>query len=191
MEGEAENLPSLITGRYNHACGVVARSDGSIVSLETWKPDECNFLLTTILQTYIVTGGRFYGNQILSSTEILEKDRGTSWKSAAELPYSANSLRGVSLDNGLFIVTGEDILGMVFLNWLTISLFHKEPEFISLMMHTCRWVQLRRLSISYLQVWSPNRPVDHNRRAQHCPPRSRHQPGAQGDSGLLCLKDSL
>ena len=74
-----------------------------------------------MVQTYIVSGGRNYGNQYLSSTEILEKDRGTSWKSAAELPYSAINLRGVSLDNGLFIVTGEDILGMVFLNWVTIS----------------------------------------------------------------------
>ena len=35
IEGEAEDLPNLITGRYNHACGEVARSDGSIVSLGT------------------------------------------------------------------------------------------------------------------------------------------------------------
>ena len=53
-----------------------------------------------------MTGGAFYGGQILSSTEILMEDGGTSWKSAAELPYEARSLRGVSLDNGLFLVTG-------------------------------------------------------------------------------------
>ena len=33
MEGEAEDLPNLIYGRCNHACGEVTRSDGSIVSL--------------------------------------------------------------------------------------------------------------------------------------------------------------
>ena len=119
MEGKAEDLPSLITGRYNHACGETANSDGSIVSLGTWKHDECNFPLPSTLQTYIVTGG--YGGQILSSTEILVKEGGTSWKSAAELPYTARSLRGVSLDSGHFIVTGEDILGMAFWYWLTIS----------------------------------------------------------------------
>ena len=36
IEGQAEALPSLITGRYNHACGKIARTDGSIVSLGTW-----------------------------------------------------------------------------------------------------------------------------------------------------------
>ena len=33
IEGEAEDLPNLIYGRCNHACGEVTRSDGSIVSL--------------------------------------------------------------------------------------------------------------------------------------------------------------
>ena len=33
IEGQAEDLPNLIYGRYNHACGKVTRSDGSIVSL--------------------------------------------------------------------------------------------------------------------------------------------------------------
>ena len=82
----------------------------------TWKYDEFNFPSSSNLQTYIVTGGEFYGGEILSSTEILVKDGGSSWKSVAELPYKARSLRGVSLYNGLFIVTGEDIFGMAFLN---------------------------------------------------------------------------
>ena len=63
-----------------------------------------------------MTGGEFYGGEILSSTEILVKDGGTSWKSVAELPYKARSLRGVSLDNGFFIVTGEKILGLASLS---------------------------------------------------------------------------
>ena len=60
-----------------------------------------------------MTGGKDSGGQYLSSTEILMKDGETSWKSAAELPYKAQSLRGVSLDNGLFLVTG----GKDFLNF--------------------------------------------------------------------------
>ena len=117
IEGETEDLPNLIYGRCNHACGEVTRSDGSIVSLGMEHENIMNVTFhPSTLQTYIVTGGEFYGGEILSSTEILVKDGGTSWKSVAELPYKARSLRGVSLDNGLFIVTGKNILGVASLN---------------------------------------------------------------------------
>ena len=57
-----------------------------------------------------MTAGQDSSKQLLSSTEILMKDGGTSWKPAAKLPYKARFLRGVSLDNGLFLVTGGENL---------------------------------------------------------------------------------
>ena len=60
------------------------------------------------MQVYIVSGGHGDapgGN--LASTETLEKDVGTAWQLVADLPTGRHGLRGLGLDNGLFIVTGE------------------------------------------------------------------------------------
>ena len=58
---------------------------------------------TLNVQVYIVTGG----SNKDSSTETLEKDGGSSWKLVANLPSPRWGARGVGLDNGRFMVTGQ------------------------------------------------------------------------------------
>ena len=64
------------------------------------------------MQFYIVAGGSRKhgpGRQVeAASTEILKKDGGTSWQTVASLPSGRTGLRGVSLPNGHFMVSGED-----------------------------------------------------------------------------------
>ena len=44
----------------------------------------------------------------IKTTETLKRDGGTAWQSAADLPRTGlRGIRGVSLYNGKFIVTGE------------------------------------------------------------------------------------
>ena len=57
---------------------------------------------------YLVTGGQKDGFDRLSSTEVLV-DGTTAWMSAGELPVAMYSLRGVSLNNDVF-VTGNIII---------------------------------------------------------------------------------
>ena len=64
------------------------------------------------MQFYIVAGGfRVFGRLgqggVVASTEILKKEGGTSWQRAASLPSERWGLRGVSLPNGHFMVSGE------------------------------------------------------------------------------------
>ena len=47
------------------------------------------------------------GRSALESTEILEKDGGSAWKLGAGLPSARDGVRGLGLDHGRFIVTGE------------------------------------------------------------------------------------
>ena len=54
------------------------------------------------MQVYIVAGGRG-----VATSETLLKDGGTSWQSAASLPSVRDAPRGIGLDNGHFLVTGE------------------------------------------------------------------------------------
>ena len=61
-------------------------------------------ILTLILQVYIVAGGHGGGQ---ASTEILEKDGGSSWQVVASLPSGRHGVRGVGLNHGRFIITGE------------------------------------------------------------------------------------
>ena len=63
------------------------------------------------VQFYIVTGG-ISGSSRLASTEILNKNGGTSWATAASLP-TARNLPGVSLPNGHFLVAGEGYQDLV------------------------------------------------------------------------------
>ena len=58
------------------------------------------------MQVYIVSGG-FWVASRRSSTEILEKDGGTEWQEVASMPYALWGPKGVGLDNGRFMVTGE------------------------------------------------------------------------------------
>ena len=62
-------------------------------------------ILTLIVQVYIVSGG--YDNGNLASTETLEKDGGSAWQYVASLPSARKGVRGLGLDNGRFMVTGQ------------------------------------------------------------------------------------
>ena len=44
-----------------------------------------------------------------ASTETLVKDVSTAWQQVADLPFATYGLRGIGLDNGKFLVTGEDL----------------------------------------------------------------------------------
>ena len=65
------------------------------------------------MQFYIVSGGRGLTTRTedrrytMASTEVLKKDGVTSWQIVASLPSVRHSLRGVSLPNGHFMVSGE------------------------------------------------------------------------------------
>ena len=58
------------------------------------------------MQFYIVSGG-WTGSSRLASTEILKKNGGTSWAAVASLPSARIYIRGVSLPDGHFLVSGE------------------------------------------------------------------------------------
>ena len=62
-------------------------------------------ILTLIVQVYIVSGG--WGSSYLASTETLEKDGGRAWQYVASLPSAREGVRGLGLDNGRFMVTGQ------------------------------------------------------------------------------------
>ena len=69
-----------------------------------------NPVFTVLLQVYIVTGGYgTYGSSWtqFKSTETLEKDGGSAWQLVASLPSGRGGFRGLGLDHGRFIVTGE------------------------------------------------------------------------------------
>ena len=55
---------------------------------------------------YVVAGGGD-GRSALESTEILEKDGGSAWKLVASLPSARYGVRGLGLDSGRFMVTGQ------------------------------------------------------------------------------------
>ena len=62
---------------------------------------------SSVQQTYLVTGG-LNGNDYLSSTEILT-DSGDSWTRAGPLPSPLTGLRGLNLDNTIFMTgSGTD-----------------------------------------------------------------------------------
>ena len=43
----------------------------------------------------------------MASTEILEKEGGSEWQEVASLPSARSGVRGLGLDHGRFMVTGE------------------------------------------------------------------------------------
>ena len=65
---------------------------------------------TLFMQVYIVAGGYVVngrGGSNLASTETLEKDGGSAWQLVASLPSARYGVRGLGLDNGRFMVTGQ------------------------------------------------------------------------------------
>ena len=63
-------------------------------------------IFTQFMQVYIVSGG-YSGSSNLASTEILEKDGGSAWQLVASLPSARQGVRGLGLDHGRFMVTGQ------------------------------------------------------------------------------------
>ena len=57
------------------------------------------------MQVYIVSGG--FNSGRVASTETLEKDGGSAWQLVASLPSARQAVRGVGLDGGRFMITGE------------------------------------------------------------------------------------
>ena len=99
--GQAETLPPLNVGRYNHACGSYLTDQGDIVrfSLNISK------YWIIVMQVLLVTGGQQYsgGRWIyLDSTEVLESMAGI-WRLTAHLPSVRNRLKAASVDNDIFI----------------------------------------------------------------------------------------
>ena len=62
-------------------------------------------ILTLIVQVYIVAGGWYIGG--VASTETLEKEGGSTWQYVASLPEARSGHRGLGLDNGRFMITGQ------------------------------------------------------------------------------------
>ena len=85
-------LPPLIHGRFDHACGTYTSGDTQVTGLGR---------LHTAPQVLLVTGGYFS-----RSTEVLPLPGGR-WREVADLPSTTWGLRGVSLQ-GVLHVTGGD-----------------------------------------------------------------------------------
>ena len=90
QQGWITDLPDLVKGRQNHACGYFVNDAGH--------------------QVHLVTGGYDVtdrSSSFLSSTEILY-DGDTAWTTAGlgHLPAPTDGLRGVSIDNNI-LVTGR------------------------------------------------------------------------------------
>ena len=64
-------------------------------------------ILTLLVQIYIVSGGADSSSSSLASTETLEKEGGSAWQVVANLPSARYGVRGVGLENGRFMVTGQ------------------------------------------------------------------------------------
>ena len=68
-----------------------------------------------IVQVYIVSGGHgvldlldtVIGSSYLASTETLEKDGGSAWQYVASLPSARSGVKGLGLDHGRFMITGQ------------------------------------------------------------------------------------
>jgi len=90
MNGWVRELPDLISGRRRHGCGHYFNNDNKMVLLVTGG--------------FITDGDNF---TILSSTETLVEGS-SAWANAGELPVALQLLRGVSLNNNIFMTGGYD-----------------------------------------------------------------------------------
>ena len=89
-DGRATTLPSLQTGRRDHACGLYIDDNNRRVS------NYCNIVsvmfMSIMLQILLVTGGWNDGYKDLSSTEILSPGA-SRWTWAASLPRAVYGIR--------------------------------------------------------------------------------------------------
>jgi len=92
LTGHLSDLAPLLVGRYGHGCGGYYRQD-------------------TGTQVILVAGGttvsKDYRYSFLSSTEQLVGET-ASWKTTTSLPRAMNELRGISVDNTIYMTGGYD-----------------------------------------------------------------------------------
>ena len=103
IDGWSRELPQLNTGRWGHGCGQYINTNDKIVNYTTGN-NQYQYLHA---QVYLVTGGLDDNGNFLSSTETLVDGTG-SWTFAGQLPVAMWGLRGVSLNNDIFM-TGNII----------------------------------------------------------------------------------
>jgi len=88
MNGWVEDLDELIDARYSHGCGYYYSDSNELV--------------------YLVTGGvdpaDLEANVLLASTEIMVE--GSSWQAVGSLPKACEGLRGISVNNQIFMTGG-------------------------------------------------------------------------------------
>lgn len=87
IDGFMEDLPSLVVGRKEHGCGSYLREDGT--------------------QVLLVAGGMDLKYNLFSSTEVLTSES-TAWTLTTPLPSARMALRGVSVDNRVYMTGGEN-----------------------------------------------------------------------------------
>ena len=84
--GWQEELPTLLTQRYQHACAAYTRAGVMVL---------------------VVAGGRDQDYQALSSTELLVGEGGAGWQYSASLPRPLYGLRAATVDvDRTVIITG-------------------------------------------------------------------------------------
>jgi len=82
----SRDLPSLVTGRRNHACGA--------------------YTIAPAQQVLLVTGGEDGFFTYLDSTEILSYPDGTHWRKAGALPSPSFGVRAAKVDGVLHLTGG-------------------------------------------------------------------------------------
>ena len=108
LQGWVEDLQSLNTGRYFHACAYYLKANRMV--REICRINKyMSFLFYSshfLIQVFLVTGG-YDESDRLDSTELYDPSMG-SWVSGAKLPRPLNSLSAASIDARI-IILGTDI----------------------------------------------------------------------------------
>jgi len=113
VNGWVKNLPSLNDGRFQHGCAHYYNKDNTLI--------------------YLVAGG-YIGGGDTDSTELLSES-GNSWTYASSLPSSRRGLRGVSLNNNIFMIGGgnsREILKYENSKWKLVSKTEKPRQFFAI-----------------------------------------------------------
>ena len=118
--GEAETLPQLNVGRYDHACSSYLNDEGDHVRLIL----NISQYIISLIKVLLVTGGTQYSDDSdgfirLDSTEVLSDLAGT-WRLTGPLPSGRWGLSAASVQNNIFVF-GEIILYYNYIEHLIIS----------------------------------------------------------------------
>ena len=97
-DGYLEDLPGLITGRSDHACGHYIDTQNNIVSFPVFY-----WQLIIICKVLLVTGGQKSDFSRTDSTEILS-EASSQWRLAQPLPTARSGLRIAQVDGRLLAI---------------------------------------------------------------------------------------